>query len=173
MPISVRDGTRPRAARMRLYSSAVILCWASSSGVTATGSGTTAEEAVVITIASIVAWQSHRGGFKTCGKRDDDQLAYRSRPNTVHVIILMAFRMLMLASMGACLGRSGKLPILRLTPRGLRRFRLDTTRSGRISSRTALWNFFCRGGNSSIEVQLAPDHAYGMEEGEPIGIFEI
>src|ERR1022692_4829194 len=96
----------------------------------------------------------------------------RSKCNTVHLIILMAFRMLMLASMGACLGRSGKLPILRLPPRGLRRFRLDTTRSWRISSRTALWNFFfCRGGNSSIEVQLAPDHAYGMEEGEAIGIF--
>src|SRR5580658_6817557 len=41
---------------MRLYSSAVMLCCASSCGVTKVGSGTTcAEEAVVITVASIVA----------------------------------------------------------------------------------------------------------------------
>jgi hypothetical protein len=33
--------------------------------------------------------------------------------------------------------RSGKLLILRLTPRGLRRLRLELTRSCRISSRTA------------------------------------
>src|SRR6266700_5329860 len=59
MPSSVRDGTRPRAFRMRWYSSAVMLCWASNSGVTATGSGTEAEEAVVITVTSIVAWHSH------------------------------------------------------------------------------------------------------------------
>ena len=41
-----------------------MLCWASNSGVTETGSGTTAEEAVVITIASIVARYSHSGA---CG----------------------------------------------------------------------------------------------------------
>jgi hypothetical protein len=40
---------------MRLYSSAVMLCWASNCGVTETGDGTTAEEAVVITVAFIVA----------------------------------------------------------------------------------------------------------------------
>ena len=40
---------------MRLYSSAVMLCWASNCGVTATGEGTTAEEAGFITVASIVA----------------------------------------------------------------------------------------------------------------------
>ena len=60
MPSSVSEGTRPSAARMRSYSSAVMLCWASNCGVTATGSGTTAEEAVVITVASIVARDSHR-----------------------------------------------------------------------------------------------------------------
>ena len=38
-----------------MYSSAVMLCEASNCGVTATGSGTTTEEAVVITIAFIVA----------------------------------------------------------------------------------------------------------------------
>src|SRR6185503_8585040 len=55
MPSSVRDGTRQSASRIRLYSSAVILCWASNCGVMETGSGTAAEEAVVITITSIVA----------------------------------------------------------------------------------------------------------------------
>src|ERR1019366_8196973 len=91
--------------------------------------------------------------------------------NTVHLTILMALGILILGSGLTCRGRSGKLLILRLTPRGLRRFRLDTTRSWRISSRTALWNFFfCRGGNSAVEVQLAPDHAHGMKEGKPVGI---
>ena len=33
-------------------------------------------------------------------------------------------------------GRNGKLLILRLTPRGIRRPRLETTRSSRISLRT-------------------------------------
>ena len=34
-------------------------------------------------------------------------------------------------------GRNGKLLIFRLTPRGIRRPRLDTTRSSRISASTA------------------------------------
>jgi hypothetical protein len=37
-----------------------MLCCASNCGVTATGEGTTAEDAVVITVASIVAWRSQR-----------------------------------------------------------------------------------------------------------------
>src|SRR6185437_9818898 len=41
MPSSVREGVRPSAARMRSYSSAVMPCWARSSGVTATGGGAT------------------------------------------------------------------------------------------------------------------------------------
>lgn len=57
-------------------------------------------------------------------------------PNTVHLSILMAF----LISIGgrgfARRGRSGKLLILRLIPRGLRRLRLETTRSSRISLST-------------------------------------
>jgi hypothetical protein len=57
--------------------------------------------------------------------------------NTVHLIILMAVEMSMAGSGLARGGRSGKLLILRLIPRGLRRLRLDTTRSCRISSRTA------------------------------------
>ena len=75
MPSSVRDGTRPSAARMRVYSSAVMLCEASNCGVTATGSGTTTEEAVVITIAFIVARRLRWGrrlrpghAWKKCGR---------------------------------------------------------------------------------------------------------
>ncbi|MGH8534511.1 MAG: hypothetical protein ACREV1_17795, partial [Gammaproteobacteria bacterium] len=58
--------------------------------------------------------------------------------NTVHLMILMASRMLIGGNGLVCRGRSGKLLILRFTPRGLRRLRLDTTRSWRISSSTAL-----------------------------------
>ena len=59
-------------------------------------------------------------------------------PNTVHLSILTAFRRLIGGSGFECRGRSGKLLILRLTPRKLRRLRLDTTRSWRSSWRTAL-----------------------------------
>src|SRR5215472_3986419 len=41
MPSSVRLGVRPKAVRMRSYSSDVILCWARSSGVTETACGAT------------------------------------------------------------------------------------------------------------------------------------
>jgi hypothetical protein len=58
--------------------------------------------------------------------------------NTVHLSILMDFRMLIGGRGLLFRGRSGKLLILRLTPRRLRRWRLDTTRSWRISSRTVL-----------------------------------
>jgi hypothetical protein len=63
-------------------------------------------------------------------------IAYSS-PNTVHLSILMAFLMMMRGSDLYVRGRSGKLLILRLTPRKLRRLRLETTRSWRISSSTA------------------------------------
>jgi hypothetical protein len=58
--------------------------------------------------------------------------------NTVHLRTLMAF--LMSTGGGGLFvrRRSGKLLILRLTPRGLRRLRLETTRSWRISSSTVL-----------------------------------
>src|SRR5690349_20151010 len=59
MPSSVRDGVRPSAFKMRSYSEAVMLCWASNAGVTSTGSGTTAE-VMVIALAFIFAWE--------CGK---------------------------------------------------------------------------------------------------------
>src|SRR5580692_2520828 len=53
---------------MRSYSSAVMLCWASNCGVTATGEGTTAEEAGFITVASIVARHSHTQAAKRMWK---------------------------------------------------------------------------------------------------------
>ena len=58
--------------------------------------------------------------------------------NTVHLSILIAFRKLIGGSGLAFRGRRGNLLIFRFTPRKLRRLRLDTTRSCRISSRTAL-----------------------------------
>jgi hypothetical protein len=59
------------------------------------------------------------------------------RSNTVHLTIKMVVEIAMVGRGLARGGRSGKLLILRLTPRGLRRLRLDTTRSCRISMRTA------------------------------------
>src|ERR1700733_12641760 len=57
MPSSVSEGGRPRAARMRSYSSAVMLCCASICGVIVTGSGTTAAEELVIVDAFILAYR--------------------------------------------------------------------------------------------------------------------
>jgi hypothetical protein len=58
-------------------------------------------------------------------------------------------------------GRSGKLLILRLTPRGTRRPRLLTTRSSRISSSTASCRApLARGGKCSKQRQLAADDAH-------------
>src|SRR3974377_1781933 len=75
MPSSVRDGTRPRAARIRSYSSAVMLCWASNCGVTETGSGTTAEETFVIAVNSIVARRLPVGVPPECAVEDLNILA--------------------------------------------------------------------------------------------------
>jgi hypothetical protein len=61
----------------------------------------------------------------------------RANRNTVHLSTLMAFFILTGGSGLFVLRRSGKLLILRLTPRGLRRLRLETTRSWRISLSTA------------------------------------
>ena len=65
-----------------------------------------------------------------------------SKRNTVHLMFLIAFRRLIGGSGFAWRGRRGKLLILRFTPRKFRRLWLDTTRSCRISSRTALWKAF-------------------------------
>src|ERR1700751_3322261 len=62
--------------------------------------------------------------------------------------------------------------MLRLTPRGLIRLRLDTTRSSRISSRIAWWNaFLCRGGNSAVTGHPPLDHVHGEDERKPVRIF--
>ena len=58
--------------------------------------------------------------------------------NTVYLRILTALSMLIEGSCGGTRWRMGKLLILRFTPRGLRRLRLETTRSWRISSSTVL-----------------------------------
>jgi len=58
--------------------------------------------------------------------------------NTRHLMIRMASQMISGGDGLMCRGRSGKLLILRFTPRGLRRLGRVTTRSSRISSSTEL-----------------------------------
>ena len=62
--------------------------------------------------------------------------ALGASPNTVHLMILIVLPMLIAGRWRACRRRIGNLLILRLTPRGFRRPRLDTTRSCRISRST-------------------------------------
>jgi hypothetical protein len=59
-----------------------------------------------------------------------------SSRNTVHFMILRHPEISMRTFKPAARGRSGKLLILRFTPRGLRRHRLETTRSCKISPST-------------------------------------
>ena len=62
--------------------------------------------------------------------------------------------------------------IFRFTPRGLTRLRLEVTRSGRISRRIASGRAFLRRGGNSDKAGHAPlDHADGVREGEPVGVF--
>src|ERR1700749_199091 len=69
------------------------------------------------------------------------------------------------------LRRIGKLLILRLTPRGVRRFRRETTRSCRISAITASWNAaLCSGGKSAKSGEFAAHDADGMKKREPVWI---
>ena len=63
-----------------------------------------------------------------------------ARGNTVHLMVLIAFLMLMAGSGLAWQGRSGKSLIFPFTPRGLRRMHLETTRPCRTSSSTLLGN---------------------------------
>src|SRR5450759_1452822 len=68
--------------------------------------------------------------------------------------------------------RTGKMLILRLTPRGLRRLRLDTARSSRISSNTPSWNAaLSPGGNSGKAGKFAANNTHGVNEREPIRVF--
>jgi len=66
----------------------------------------------------------------------------QAKCNTVHLRMLIHFAVLTYLVCSRCLGRSGYLLILRFTPRGFHRLRLDTTRSSRISSRIAWCKFF-------------------------------
>src|SRR5271170_7232464 len=95
-----------------------------------------------------------------------------SNPNTVHLTILMHLENSIRSLQQVPRGRRGKLLILRFTPRGRRWPRLETTRSCRISSKTASWNaFLAGGGNSAIEGQLAAKHAHAVHKRNPIGVF--
>ena len=67
---------------------------------------------------------------------NDMSTSKRANPNTVHLSILMCCETSVMAGSLTPRGRIGKLLILRFTPRGFRRPRLETTRSCRISSRT-------------------------------------
>ena len=92
-------------------------------------------------------------------------------PNTVQLMIMMAWAMLYGGGFGSPRRRSGKLLILRLTPRGLRRWQRATTRSCRISSSTLSWKaaLWC-GGNGDEGRKLAADDADSMKERESIWI---
>ena len=71
------------------------------------------------------------------GTVDHDRLAeYTASLNTVHLKTMTTTLTCIGGSGGTPRGRSGKLLIFRFTPRGLRRPRLETTRSCRISSST-------------------------------------
>ena len=93
-------------------------------------------------------------------------------PNTLHLIILMRCSISWIEGEFGWFRRTGKPLIFRLTARGLRRPRLETTRSSRISSSTASWNaFLCRGGDSDKARELAADNPDGMQKRKPVGIF--
>ena len=119
----------------------------------------------------------HRGAHiaQACRRRkwhDRRLLRYGPNPNTVHFTILMHSAISIRTCQRAPRGRSGKLLILRFTPRGLRRPRLETTRSCKISASTALGNAgFARGGNSAVGCYLTADNADGVEKGQSVRIF--
>ena len=95
----------------------------------------------------------------------------RAKRNTVHFTILMTFWRSILGKGFEPRRRNGKLLILRLTPRGLRRLRLDTTRSSKISSNTASWNSaLSSGGNSVVDRQLTTDDPHCVNKRQPIGV---
>src|ERR1700757_4742519 len=97
--------------------------------------------------------------------------AIAPKPNTVHLTIWIASARLIGGRARSVLRRIGKLLILRLTPRGLRWFRLETTRSCRISASTARWNAArCFGGEGAEGGQFAAHDAHGVQEREPVGI---
>ena len=83
--------------------------------------------------------------------------------NTAHLSTLMQYSILFRVDKFGCFCLIGYLPTFRLTPRGLRRPRLETTRSSNISSSTALCRaFLSRGGKSRKLGQFAANNAHGM-----------
>ena len=84
----------------------------------------------------------------------------------------MAAAMSILGGGRSALRRTGKLLILRLTPRLLRRWARGGTRSSRISARTALCSAgLSRGGNGAEDRQFAANDADRVQERQPVGIF--
>src|SRR5271169_5710987 len=72
----------------------------------------------------------------------------------------------------SALRRTGKLLILRLTPRLLRRWARGAMRSCRISSRTALCSAgLSRGGNGAEDQQFPADDSDRMQERQSIRVF--
>jgi hypothetical protein len=68
--------------------------------------------------------------------------------------------------------RRGKLLILGLTPRGLRRLRLDTARSSKIPAGTRSWNAaLSSGGNSGKAGKFAANNSHGVNERKPVRVF--
>jgi hypothetical protein len=68
--------------------------------------------------------------------------------------------------------RIGKLLILRFTPLGLRRLRLDTTSSSKISSSTFLWNTTLSTGGKGLKDREFPTYnTHCMDKRESVRIF--
>jgi len=111
------------------------------------------------------------GAWVAISERQHSVLAYgadaqsvlseaQAKGNTVHLSIFIAIWKSIDGSGLCLLRRRGKLLILRLTPRGFRRRRLDTTRSWRISSSAKECRAFLRrGGNGAERSQFAADNA--------------
>jgi len=74
-------------------------------------------------------------------------------------MIPIAFLMFMASSGVVWRGRSGKLLILRFTPRGLHGLRLETTPHWRISARTLLRNALLSRGGERIKQGAAPQES--------------
>ena len=87
---------------------------------------------------------AQRAGLGADAPGSGDARETLAKRNTVYLRTLTAFSGLIGGNGLIPRGRSGKLLIFRFTPRGLRRLRLETTRSCRISSSTFLWNIFLR-----------------------------
>ena len=91
--------------------------------------------------------------------------------NTLHLIILMRCSISWIEGEFGWFRRTGKPLIFRLTARGLRRPRLETTRSSRIPPARLMERFSVPGGDSDKARELAADNPDGMQKRKPVGIF--